>query len=39
MPMDKLAVFIMVALAAIGLIWANLHSRKNQKDNNSAPDK
>jgi hypothetical protein len=38
MPMDKLAVLILIALAAIGLIWASLHSRKNQK-NDSSPEK
>lgn len=33
MPWDKIAVLILVGLAAIGLIWINLHTRRKENQN------
>ncbi len=33
MPWDKIAVLILVGLAAIGLMWINLHTRNKEKQN------
>jgi hypothetical protein len=35
MPWDKIAVLILVGLAAIGLTWINLHTRSKEKQSRS----
>ena len=33
MPLDKIAVLVLIGLAVVGLIWINLHTRSQQKEN------